>query len=169
MPADITTIPKAEIQSELVGRQNALDAQIDHLDRFITDLISHKLSLENANRQIEQLAHAETDPAKRGRYYTTLRVNIELLTKIFDSIAKLETIKHNYNKEIDDVIVNKIKLIAIDIRKLDEMKTGGGEDLVGFFEKLGVAMANLGKGGSTLSTKSSLSNDPVNNDPEYKL
>ena len=158
------TITKPEIQIELIGRQNSLDAQIDHLERFITDLVSHKISLENANRQIEQLANAEQDPSKKGKYYTALRINIELLTKIFDSISKLETIKHNYHKEIDDVIVNKIKLIAIDIRKLDEMKTGGGEDLVGFFEKLGNAMANLGKGTTTNSPKT-----VVDTNPEYKL
>jgi hypothetical protein len=162
--ADSTTITKPDIQTELVGRQNSLDAQIDHLGRFITDLVSHKLTLENANRQIEKLAAAEQDPGKRGKLYTSIRMNIELLTKIFDSIAKLESIKHNYHKEIDDVIVNKIKLIAIDIRKLDENKSGGEGDLVGFFEKLGTAMANAGKGGSLTPEKTALINDP-----EYKL
>lgn len=157
------TISKPEIQTELGDRQKALDAQIDHLDRFVTDLVSHKISLENANRQIEKLASAEQDATKRGRYYTSLRMNIELLTKIFDSISKLENIKHNYHKEIDDVIVNKIKLVAIDIRKLDEALKGGDGDLVGFFEKLGSAMSNLGKGGST-NIKTSITSDP-----EYKL
>jgi DNA repair ATPase RecN len=162
-------ITKPEIQTELVGRQNSLESQVDHLDRFIQDLVSHKLSLENANRQIEQLAQAETDPTKRGKYYTTLRINIELLTKIFDSIAKLETIKHNYHKEIDDVIVNKIKLIAIDIRRLDEMKTNGGEDLVGFFEKLGNAMANIGKDKDKIGSVSNKVETEMANSPEYKL
>ena len=162
MAVEPGTITKPEIQTELIGRQNNLDAQIDHLDRFITDLVSHKLSLENANRQIEKLAAAEQDPGKRGKFYTSLRMNIELLTKIFDSISKLETIKHNYHKEIDDVIVNKIKLIAIDIRKLDETKTGGEGDLAGFFEKLGAAMSGAGK--NSIPDKTILTSDP-----EYKL
>lgn len=157
------TIPKTEIQGELVGRQKNLEAQIEHLDKFVTDLISHKLSLENANRQIEKLAQAETDAGKRGKYYTTLRVNIELLTKIFDSIAKLENIKHSYHKEIDDVIGNKYDLIAVKIRKLDETITGNEGDLVTFFEKLGTAMAGASKG-----------NTPpvetiVSSNPDYKL
>ena len=161
--AEPGTITKPEIQIELSDRQKALDAQIDHLDRFITDLTSHKLSLENANRQIEKLAISEQDPTKKGKFYTTLRVNIELLTKIFDSISKLETIKHNYHKEIDDVIVNKIKLIAIDIRKLDENIKEGSGDLVGFFEKLGNAMAKTGKH-EQLPAQAALTTNP-----EYKL
>ncbi len=161
--AEPGTITKPEIQIELSDRQKALDAQIDHLDRFITDLTSHKLSLENANRQIEQMAIAETDASKRAKYYISIRMNIELLTKIFDSISKIESIKYNYNKEIDDVIVGKIKLIAIDIRKLEEALKDGSGDLVGFFEKLGTAMAKVGKGESIPAQA------VITNDPEYKL
>ena len=95
-------ITNIEIQNELENRRKDLEAQIDHLDRFIIDLTSHKLSLENANRQIEMLANVETDASKRGKFYTALRMNIELLTKIFDSISKIENIKHSYHKEIDD-------------------------------------------------------------------
>jgi DNA repair ATPase RecN len=157
------TIQKSEIQTELVDRQKALDAQIDHLEKWILDLTSHKISLENANRQIEKLAQAETDATKRAKYYNSIRMNIELLTKIFDSISKIESIKYNYHKEIDDVIVGKIKLIAIDIRKLDEALKEGEGNLVGFFEKLGNAMSNLGKGGNA-SVKTAITDDP-----EYKL
>lgn len=163
MAGEPGTITKPEIQTELGDRQKALDAQIDHLGRFVLDLVSHKLSLENANRQIEQLAMAETDPTKKGKYYTQLRVNIELLTKIFDSISKIESIKYNYHKEIDDVIVGKIKLIAIDIRKLDEAIKDGATDLVGFFEKLGSVMTRIGKGESIPAQA------VIVNDPEYKL
>ncbi|HQF36457.1 MAG TPA: hypothetical protein PLL26_02340 [Candidatus Dojkabacteria bacterium] len=156
-------ITNIEIQNELENRRKDLEAQIDHLDRFIIDLTSHKLSLENANRQIEMLANAETDASKRGKFYTALRMNIELLTKIFDSISKIENIKHSYHKEIDDVIVGKIKLIAIDIRKIEEALRSGEGDLVGFFEKLGNAMSNLSKGGNA-NIKTN-----VDNDPTYKL
>ncbi len=157
------TISKPEIQIELKDRQKALDAQIDHLERFITDLISYKISLENANRQIEKLASAEPDIIKRNKYYKALRVNIELLTKIFDSISKLEHIKHQYHKEIDEVILDKIKLIAVDIRKLDERSSDGDGNLVGFFEKLGNAMSNLNKG------ESSVINSSITYDSDYKL
>lgn len=156
------TITKSEIQIELVGRQNNLESQIDHLDRFIIDLTSQKISLENANRQIEKMASMETDIGKKSKYYTALRTNIELLTKIFDSISKIESIKYNYHKEIDDVIMGKIKLIAIDIRKLDENVKSGDGDLVTFFEKLNSAISTLGKSGSTAK-------NTLTNDPEYKL
>jgi len=161
--AEPGTITKPEIQTELGDRQKALDAQIDHLDRLVLDLTSHKLSLENANRQIEQMALAETDATKRAKYYLQIRINIELLTKVFDSISKIESIKYNYHKEIDDVIVGKIKLIAIDIRKLDEAIKEGSGDLVGFFEKLGNAMGKMGKG-EPIPAQAVLTNDP-----EYKL
>lgn len=89
-----SSITSSDIQTEIINRQERLEAQIDHLDKFITDLTAHKISLENANRQIEKLAQTETDANKRGKYYTVLRINIELLTKIFNSISELESIKH---------------------------------------------------------------------------
>lgn len=155
-------IQKTEIQTELAGRQQSLEGQITHLDNFITDLTNHKISLENANRQIEKLALAETDATKRGKYYTALRLNIELLTKIFNSISELESIKHRYHKEIDEVVLGKIKLIAVDIRKIDDALKDGSGDLVGFFEKLGNAISNLNKSGTAIKTN-------VAEDPEYKL
>lgn len=159
-----TTITSVDIQNEIVSRQQSLEAQITHLDNFIIDLTSHKISLENANRQIEKLAKSETDVNKRGKYYTVLRINIELLTKIFNSISELESIKHKYHKEIDDVIISKIKLVAIDIRKIEEGLKHGEGDLSEFFEKLGNAMSNVNKSGATDTIKTNLDNDP-----EYKL
>jgi len=153
----------SDIQQEFITRQKHLEAQIDHLDLFITDLTSHKISLENANRQIEQLALAEKDATKRGKFYTTLRMNIELLTKIFNSISELESIKHRYHKDINEVVYNKLKLINIDIRKIEESLKDNNMDMIGFFEKLGNAMSNLTKAGST-PVKTELENKP-----EYKL
>ena len=156
------TISKAEIQGELVGRQKSLDSQINHLDNFVTDLISHKISLENANRNLEQMAVAEKDPVKRSKFYFAIRENIELLTKIFNSISDLENIKHRYHKEIDDVITNKIKLIAVDIRRIEDKIADGSGDLTSFFEKLGNVMVNSNK--AVTNTTAALENDP-----EYKM
>lgn len=157
------TISKAEIQGELVNRQKSLDSQIDHLDKFVTDLISHKISLENANRNLEQLAIAEKDQTKRSKYYFAIRENIELLTKIFNSISDLENIKHRYHKEIDDVIANKIKFIAVDIRKIEDKISDGSGDISSFFEKLANAMSNPTKS----NTNTAIST--LENDPEYKM
>ena len=156
------TISKVEIQGELGGRQKDLDAQISHIARFVDDLISHKISIENANRHLEQMAMAEKDSAKKNKYYYAIRENIELLTKIFNSISDLENIKYRYNKEIDDVIANKIKIIAIDIRRIDDKIGDGSGDLVAFFEKLSSVMSNPNK--VTTNTAAVLENDP-----EYKM
>jgi hypothetical protein len=154
-------IKNEEIQSEFISRQKNLESQIDHLDRFVTDLISHKISLENANRQIEQMASSEKDGVKRGKLYHALRNNIELLTKIFNSISELESIKFKYHKEIDGVIEQKIRIIAIDIRRLEEKRDSDDIDLVGFFEKLSNVISS--------PTKRKVITQELNSDPEYKL
>ena len=84
---------KTEIKTEFSERKKQLEQQIDHLDNFITDLKSHKISLENANRQLEQLAVQETDAVKKAKYFAAIRTNIELLTKIFNSMSELESKK----------------------------------------------------------------------------
>lgn len=133
---------KDRIRLEFAERKKELERQIDHLDKFVTDLKSHKISLENANRQLEQLASQESDASRRAKYYVAIRSNIELLTKIFNSISELESIKHRYHKEIDDIMLGKIRLIDIDIRKLDEGLKSGGENLAEFFEKLSSALTS---------------------------
>jgi len=153
---------KNEIHSEFEQRKKELECQLDHLDKFVTDLRSHKISLENVNQQLEQLASKESDASKRAKYYVAIRSNIELLTKIFNSISELESIKHRYHKEIDDIMLEKIRLFNIDMRKLEGLKDGG-ENLVEFFEKLSNAMSNSNKFQNDI-IKSSLQKNP-----EYKL
>ncbi|HQM07631.1 MAG TPA: hypothetical protein PLR97_07535 [Bacilli bacterium] len=154
---------KTEIKTEFSERKKQLEQQIDHLDNFITDLKSHKISLENANRQLEQLAAQETDAVKKAKYFAAIRTNIELLTKIFNSMSELESIKHRYHKEINDITIGKFRLLDVDIRKIDEGLKNGGENLSEFFEKLGNAMSGVGKAqASTIKTN-------LDKDPEYKL
>jgi DNA repair ATPase RecN len=154
---------KAEIKIEFSERKKQLEQQIDHLDNLITDLKSHKISLENANRQLEQLASQETDAVKKAKYFAAIRTNIELLTKIFNSMSELESIKHRYHKEINDITIGKFRLLDVDIRKIDEGLRNGGENLSEFFEKLGNAMSGLSKAqANTIKTN-------LDKDPEYKL
>jgi hypothetical protein len=155
-------ISKIEIQGEFNDRQRSLDVQINHLENFVTDLISHKLSLENANRSMEQMAVAEKDPTKKAKLYFAIRENIELLTKIFHVISEFENIKHRYHKEIDEVVANKIKIIAIDIRRIEDKLNDGSGDVMSFFEKLGNVMANSKK---TIPTATA----SLENNPEYKM
>lgn len=157
------TDSKIEIKTEFKERKTELQNQIDHLNSLITDLKSHKISLETANRTIEQLASQESDPVKRAKYYSAIRANIELLTKVFGAISELENIKHRYHKEIDDVMISKFKIIDIDMRKIEEGLKNSGENLAEFFEKLGSTMSNLNTKQAT-SIKTSLDKDP-----EYKL
>lgn len=154
---------KEEINREIADRKKELEQQINHLENFVIDLQSHKLSLENANRQLEQLAINENDPAKRAKYFVAIRTNIELLTKIFDSISELESIKQRYYKEINSITIGKFKLVDVDIRKIDEGLKNGGENLSEFFEKLTNTMSGLGKV-QTNAIKTNLEKDP-----EYKL
>ncbi len=157
------TDSKTEIRTEFSERKKQLEQQIDHLDNLIIDLKSHKISLENANRQLEQLASQETDAVKKAKYFAAIRTNIELLTKIFNSMSEIESIKHRYHKEINDITIGKFRLLDVDIRKIDEGLKNGGENLSEFFEKLGNAMSSTGKAHvGTIKTN-------LDKDPEYKL
>jgi len=153
---------RTEIKAEFLQRKNQLEQQIDHLDNFITDLTSHKISLENANRHIEHLITLEKDQIKKSKYFHAIRNNIELLTKVFNSISEIESIKHRYYKEINEITISKFKLIDVDIRRINEkIRDGGQENLSVFFEKLKDTLS-----GSKISNKEESN---LNKDPEYKL
>ena len=152
-----------QIEKEFSDRQGNLETQIDHLDRFIQDLVVHKLMLENANRQIEILANNERDASKKRSYYHTMASNVELLTKVFNSISELENIKYRYHKEIDDVLHTKIRLTVIDIQKLINKLESTEDNLLSFFEKLGNVLSNPQKMKQTINQIDTVSN------PEYEL
>ncbi|MDD4081890.1 MAG: hypothetical protein PHD05_00750 [Sphaerochaetaceae bacterium] len=152
-----------QIEDDFSNRQLNLDTQIDHLDRFIQDLVVHKLMLENANRQIEILANNERDATKKRYLYKAISENVELLTKVFNSISELENIKYKYHKEIDDILHNKIKLTVIDIQKLINKIDSAEDNLLGFFEKLGNVLSNPQK------MKQSNNQINISSNPEYEL
>ena len=154
---------KTAIVAEFSERRTKLEQEIDHLDNFIIDLKSHKISLEHVNSQLEQLAAQEQDRNKRTKFFVAIRANIELLTKIFNSISELENIKQRYHKELNDVMTNKIKLVEIDIRKLEEGLKNGSENLSEFFEKLGNALSNSNRQQSQQIEKK------LDENPDYKL
>jgi hypothetical protein len=157
----VTNDETTEIKSEFISRQRDLESQIARIDNLITDLISHKLSLENANRQIEQMAVNEKDGAKRGKLYFAMRTNIELLTKVFGAISDLENIKFRYNKEIDDVIEKKTRIVFIDIKRLNEKLSDNAGNLSEFFDRLSNAM-------NSPSNRKAITQD-LNSNPDYKL
>jgi len=87
------------IQS-LNKRKKELECQLDHLDKFVTDLRSHKISLENVNQQLEQLASRESDASKRAKYYVAIRSNIELLTKYLIQYLNLKVLNTDIIKKL---------------------------------------------------------------------
>lgn len=153
---------KGEILQDFAGQQTSLEQQIDVLNRRILSLQSHILSLEQTNNVLEQMAQSEKDVTQRSRLYGAIRNNIELLTKVYGVIKEFEDVRFRYHKEIDDVLFNKYKLVAVDIRRIEEkLNDTSSGDLIGFFEKLSSTMSSTEK---REQIKSSLDDKP-----EYRL
>ncbi|HQF37201.1 MAG TPA: hypothetical protein PLL26_06225 [Candidatus Dojkabacteria bacterium] len=156
------TVTKENIANDFTLQKQLLERQIDSLNQKILAVQSHVLTLEQANRVLEQMAQSERDGIQKSKYYGAIRNNIELLTKLYSVIKEFEDVKFRYHKEIDDVLNNKFRLIAVEIRRIDE-KIGEATsfNLIEFFEKLSNTFSN--------SEKRDQIKAVLGENPEYQL
>lgn len=153
---------KSEIIQDFAAQKNSLEQQIDLLNQRILSLQNHILTLEQTNRTLEQLARSEKDAQQKARLFGAIRVNIELLAKLYSVVKEFEDVRFRYYKEVDDVLYNKFRLIAVEIRRIEEKvgETSSG-DILRFFENLSTILSNPEK-------RSQMKVDLEEN-PEYKL
>ncbi len=140
------TVTKKEILQDFSIQKTTLENQIDLLNQRILALQNHILTLEQTNRTLEHMAQAEKDASQRSRFFAAIRGNIELLTKLYSVVKDFEDVRFKYFKEVDDVLFNKHKLVAVEIRRIDEkIGEAASTDLIGFFEKLSTVLTSSEK------------------------
>jgi len=153
---------KGEILQDFSVQKNSLEQQIDLLNQRILSLQVHILSLEQTNNVLEQMAVSEKDTTQRSRLYGAIRNNIELLAKLYSVVKEFEDVRFRYHKEIDDVLFNKYKLVAVEIRRIeDKIAESSSGDLIGFFEKLATTLSS--------SEKREQIKKSLDDKPEYQL
>lgn len=153
---------KGEILQDFSIQKDTLEQQIDLLNQRVMSLQNHILTLEQTNRTLEQMAQAEKDATQRSRLFGAIRNNIELLAKLYSVVKEFEDTRFKYYKEVDDVLFNKYKLVAVDIRRIEEkIGEAGSTDLLGFFEKLSTVLTD--------PEKRSQAKADLEDKPEYKL
>jgi hypothetical protein len=128
-------IENDQIVKDIGQRTLTLEREIDGINNLIMDLKKHKLNMESANTLIDSMIKGETDKLKKMKLYGVIKTNVELLTKIYSTIAEFENIKFRYHKEIDDVILNKYRLLK------DKINNNNGS-IEEFLEKLGNTYVN---------------------------
>jgi len=156
------TVTKDNIASDFTSQKQLLEKQIDSLNQKILAVQSHVVTLEQANRVLEQMTQSERDGVQRAKYYGAIKNNIELLAKLYSVIKEFEDVKFRYHKEIDEVLNNKFRLIAVEIRRIDErIGEAASFNLVEFFEKLSSTFSN--------SEKREQIKEVLSSSPEYQL
>lgn len=103
---------KLEIQIQNVElRQQELYGQITTIDQQII-LYENQITYELQKQPVNYKAvNSLTQNAVRLR---------ELLSTMYRVYKEFEDVKYRYHKSIDDIINNKYKLLAVEIRKIEE-------------------------------------------------
>jgi hypothetical protein len=148
-------IENDQIVKDISKRTSTLESEIDGINNLIMDLKKHKLNMESANTLIDSMIKSETDKLKKMKLYGVIKTNVELLTKIYSTIAEFENIKFRYHKEIDDVILNKYRLLK------DKINNNNGS-IEEFLEKLGNTY--VGKKDAVAACQ-----DEISKDSKYSL
>lgn len=152
---------KTEISKDFSKQSTILEQQIDVLNQKILQLQGHILTIETANSTMEQMARIEKDATKKSKIFAAMRYNLELLVKMYSTIKEYEDVKFRYHKEIDDMLHNKYKLIAIDIRRIEKGLDGPNSGIAHLYERLTDLMSDQGK-------LRKIEQDLADN-PEYRL
>ncbi len=157
----MSSVTKDEIVQSFTDQEDNLNKQISVIETKILSVQRHILTLEQANQVIEKLAQSEKDPTQKFKYYSAIRNNVELLARLYEVVKEFENVKFKYFKEVDDVIYNKYRLIAVEIRRLEEKIDSGNFSFLEFFEKLAVTFSN--------PEQRALIKSDLEEKPEYRL
>lgn len=77
-------------------------------------------TITGANQNLETLLMKEKDPKERGKYYSLISKNTQLLAELHGAFAQYETIINKYVQDVGKTMKDKHHMISIELRMLDE-------------------------------------------------
>jgi len=111
---------KESIAKEIDNKIERIDEEIEVITVRQTEIINHIQKLENAIQHFSNLIEIEKDRDKRSRYYNIISHNIELLAKLYSVYREFEDVKNKYFKESNDLLISKIRIINIELEKIQK-------------------------------------------------
>ena len=124
------------ISSEFTTNIKNLEESISRVAIRQTEIQTH-ISVISAAVQNAELSLQQTkDNDKKFKIYQVISKNVELLNMLYSTAAQFETVRQRYYQEINKVTKDKLHMIHIELRTLDEKFNASTNDLSKFVNEL---------------------------------
>lgn len=134
-PSDMIKIEQS-IENDVLEDIRNSGREITQIELRQAELNSLILSIENANRNLENLIQSSTDQVAKSKWYTAISYNIDRLSKLYSVYREFEDTKYKYLTLINDSKFKKHRLLRIDIPKIEDQIRGGSEEYSQIFTSL---------------------------------
>jgi len=154
------------------NQQKVLEDQIANIVLRQQEIQNFMTTLEAGIKQVElgvqlELQQVKIDYTKVSNMNGKIAKSMELLTKMYDTYRAFEDTKWKYHKLVNDVNFNYIKLLEIEVRRLDEKIDKISDS--GFMEMMSTLVESLRGGGPAKDPELQEGEQELLNDPEYKM
>lgn len=102
------------------SRINEINKAIDRIGNRQDEIKSYILSIDQSINQLELDIQTCQNAEQRLRIRVAIQKNTELIANLFNSISSFESIRQRYQQDLNKLSENKLRLISIDLRKIEE-------------------------------------------------
>jgi D-mannonate dehydratase len=136
-----------------------LEIDIQNIDTRLRNLNIHIGNIETNLQQLNNLLKNETDIKKKIDMNKQISYYLELIAKLEEVYQKYLTVKFNYRKEQDSLLINKIRVLEVDLRKIEkDAESLSASGLMNIFKTF------INHGDNTILQKVE---DQLEDDPDY--
>lgn len=154
---------EAKIELNLKDNFTALTNDVNHVDTRLADIQTRIVDLDSAIIGIKNIIKQEKDQKRKFELYKTMNYTTDLVIQLQDIYQKYLTIKLNYRKEQDHLSLNKIRLLEVDLKRVDNKIDGA------LTPSMLVSMVKSLSGVNQAENKLVESINELEEDPDYKL
>lgn len=123
---------KTKPEVEVVDREKDFNVvksdvikDIDHVDLRMAQIQSYITALDATVTKTKTALASENDPNKRSKLYGIMNQALEMIATFEGLYLKAMEVKHRYRQDQADFLLKKVKLLEIELRKMDSDDAAG--------------------------------------------
>ena len=136
----------SDIEKDFDNHVQKLNKQIEHINIKQHEINSMIATIQAATNNVESLLAQEKDSKQKGKFYTTIARNIQLMNELYGTFQSFESVKHKYYQDMGKMSVMKNRMLEIEIRQIDlKFNTIKSDDVVGLMSELKEMLKSIDK------------------------
>ena len=107
------------IEQEFKVHIEKLEKQIGHIETKELEINSMISTIKASTDNVELLIAQENDNKQKGKFYTIISRNVELMNNLYNTYQSFESVKHKYYQDMGKMNVYKVRMLEIELKQID--------------------------------------------------